>query len=42
MNVFFLFLREQAKANRGGTRGFRAPEVLLRVKHQTVGKILII
>ncbi|KAI9306698.1 kinase-like domain-containing protein [Cunninghamella echinulata] len=28
--------REHAKGNRGGTRGFRAPEVLLRVKHQTV------
>ncbi|CAO3642521.1 unnamed protein product [Cunninghamella blakesleeana] len=28
--------REPAKANRCGTRGFRAPEVLLRVRHQTV------
>lgn len=26
------------KANRAGTRGFRAPEILLRVTHQTCGK----
>ncbi|KAI8059170.1 kinase-like domain-containing protein [Gongronella butleri] len=28
--------RKPAKANRAGTRGYRAPEVLLRVAHQTV------
>ncbi|KAI8093583.1 kinase-like domain-containing protein [Halteromyces radiatus] len=28
--------RKSVKANRAGTRGFRAPEVLLRVTHQTV------
>lgn len=26
------------KANRAGTRGFRAPEILMRVTHQTCGK----
>jgi hypothetical protein len=26
------------RANRAGTRGFRAPEILMRVTHQTCGK----
>ncbi|KAG2174771.1 hypothetical protein INT43_005833, partial [Umbelopsis isabellina] len=29
-------IRNPVRANRAGTRGFRAPEVLLRVVHQTV------
>lgn len=43
-----MFIRNPVRANRAGTRGFRAPEVLLRVVHQTtaidvwaVGVILI-
>lgn len=30
--------RPAMKANRAGTRGFRAPEVLLKCPDQTVGK----
>lgn len=29
------------RANRAGTRGFRAPEILLRVTHQTCGKAIL-
>lgn len=31
--------RHQVRANRAGTRGFRAPEILMRVTRQTGGKI---
>ena len=31
--------RPPLKANRAGTRGFRAPEILFRVQHQTTGTI---
>jgi len=30
--------RPAIRANRAGTRGFRAPEVLFKCVHQTVGK----
>lgn len=33
-----LVCRPRVKANRAGTRGFRAPEVLLKCESQTVGK----
>jgi hypothetical protein len=32
--------RKSIKASRAGTRGFRAPEVLFSVTHQTVGKYI--
>lgn len=31
--------RHQVRANRAGTRGFRAPEILMRVTRQTAGKL---
>jgi cell division control protein 7 len=33
--------RPHSKANRAGTRGFRAPEVLLKCNEQTGGKMLV-
>lgn len=30
--------RHQVRANRAGTRGFRAPEILMKVTRQTCGK----
>jgi hypothetical protein len=30
------------RANRAGTRGFRAPEVLMRVTYQTCGKCYVV
>lgn len=35
---FFITCRSSVRANRAGTRGFRAPEVLLKCPDQTVGK----
>jgi cell division control protein 7 len=37
-----LVYRPAARANRAGTRGFRAPEVLLKCPDQTVGKWKIV
>jgi len=34
---FYLIHRPHSKANRAGTRGFRAPEVLLKCSEQTGG-----
>jgi cell division control protein 7 len=34
--------RHQVRANRAGTRGFRAPEILMRVTRQTCGKVILL
>ena len=36
--VIYLIFRPHTKANRAGTRGFRAPEVLLKCGDQSGGK----